>query len=57
MRQGRGSMTAPLEEVDLVVDALDNAARPTTGEVAYDLVHPPPPWSSRNAQSNATRFR
>jgi hypothetical protein len=50
-------MTAPLEEVDLVVDALDNAARPTTGEVAYDLVHTPPPWSSRNAQSNATRFR
>jgi hypothetical protein len=56
MSQISGSITTPLEDVDLVVEALDKNARPATGEVVYDLIHSPPPWPSRNSQINATRI-
>jgi hypothetical protein len=56
MSEISGSITAPLEDVDLVVEALDKNARPATGEVVYYLIHPRPPWPSRDYQINANRI-
>lgn len=56
MSEISGSIKAPLEDVDLIVDSLDKNARPATGEVVYDLIHPRPPWPPRNYQINPNRI-